>query len=279
MDKETILKNYNMNKKNNPKKGKKILEVQNICKTYQAKNGEVKALNNINFSVEKGEYISIIGPSGCGKSTLLSIIAGLEPKTDGEIYIEGKVGYMLQKDNLLEWRTIYKNVLLGLEIQKELTEENKMYAINLLKKYGLYEFKDKYPTQLSGGMRQRVALIRTLAIRPNILLLDEAFSALDYQTRLMVTEDIYKILKQENITAVMVTHDISEAISMSDRVIVLSQRPATVKSIYEIDFEMENRTPLNCRENPKFSRYFNLMWRELEKYDKAANKDEEKKYI
>ena len=279
MDKEAILKNYNMNKKNNPKKGKKILEVQNICKTYQAKNGEVKALNNINFSVEKGEYISIIGPSGCGKSTLLSIIAGLEPKTDGEIYIEGKVGYMLQKDNLLEWRTIYKNVLLGLEIQKELTEENKMYAINLLKKYGLYEFKDKYPTQLSGGMRQRVALIRTLAIRPNILLLDEAFSALDYQTRLMVTEDIYKILKQENITAVMVTHDISEAISMSDRVIVLSQRPATVKSIYEIDFEMENRTPLNCRENPKFSRYFNLMWRELEKYDKAANKDEEKKYI
>lgn len=279
MDKETILKNYNMNKKNNPKKGQKILEVQNICKTYQAKNGEVKALNNINFSVEKGEYISIIGPSGCGKSTLLSIIAGLEPKTDGEIYIEGKVGYMLQKDNLLEWRTIYRNVLLGLEIQKELTEENKMYAINLLKKYGLYEFKDKYPTQLSGGMRQRVALIRTLAIRPNILLLDEAFSALDYQTRLMVTEDIYKILKQENITAVMVTHDISEAISMSDRVIVLSQRPATVKSIYEIDFEMENRTPLNCRENPKFSRYFNLMWRELEKYDKAANKDEEKKYI
>lgn len=210
MDKETILKNNNMNKKNNPKKGKKILEVQNICKTYQAKNGEVKALENINFSVEKGEYISIIGPSGCGKSTLLSIIAGLEPKTDGEIYIEGKVGYMLQKDNLLEWRTIYKNVLLGLEIQKELTEENKRYAINLLKKYGLYEFKDKYPTQLSGGMRQRVALIRTLAIRPNILLLDEAFSALDYQTRLMVTEDIYKILKQENITAVMVTHDISD---------------------------------------------------------------------
>ena len=279
MDKETILKNNSKNKKNNPKKGKKILEVQNICKTYQAKNGEVKALENINFSVEKGEYISIIGPSGCGKSTLLSIIAGLEPKTDGEIYIEGKVGYMLQKDNLLEWRTIYKNVLLGLEIQKELTEENKRYAINLLKKYGLYEFKDKYPTQLSGGMRQRVALIRTLAIRPNILLLDEAFSALDYQTRLMVTEDIYKILKQENITAVMVTHDISEAISMSDRVIVLSQRPATVKSIYEIDFEMENRTPLNCRENPKFSRYFNLMWRELEKYDKAANKDEGKKYI
>ena len=141
------------------------------------------------------------------------------------MYIDGKVGYMLQKDNLLEWRTIYKNVLLGLEIQKALTEENKNYAIELLKKYGLYEFRNKYPTQLSGGMRQRVALIRTLAIRPKVLLLDEAFSALDYQTRLMVTEDIYKILKAENITVLMVTHDISEAISMSDRVVVLSQRP------------------------------------------------------
>ncbi len=249
---------------------KKILEVKDVYKTYQAKNGEIEALKDVNFNVKEGEYISIIGPSGCGKSTLLSIIAGLEPKTSGEIYIDGKIGYMLQKDNLLEWRTIYKNVLLGLEIQKSLTEENKQYAIELLKKYGLYEFKNKYPTQLSGGMRQRVALIRTLAIRPKILLLDEAFSALDYQTRLMVTEDIYKILKNENITALMVTHDISEAISMSDRVVVLSQRPATVKNIYNIDFDMENRTPLNCRESPKFSKYFNLMWKELEEYDKAA---------
>ena len=251
---------------------KKILEVKNVSKTYQAKNGEIEALKNINFDVEQGEFISIIGPSGCGKSTLLSIISGLEEKSNGKIYIDGKIGYMLQKDNLLEWRTIYKNVLLGLEIQKALTEENKKYVIELLKKYGLYEFRNKYPTQLSGGMRQRVALIRTLAIRPKILLLDEAFSALDYQTRLMVTEDIYKILKNENITAIMVTHDISEAISMSDRVIVLSQRPATVKNIYTIDFEMENRTPLNCRESPKFSKYFNLMWKELEEYDKAAEK-------
>ena len=224
---------------------KSIVRIQNISKTYQAENGEVEALKGINFDVKEGEFISIIGPSGCGKSTLLSIISGLESKTNGEVYIDGKVGYMLQKDNLLEWRTIYKNVLLGLEIQKALTEENKNYAIELLKKYGLYEFRNKYPTQLSGGMRQRVALIRTLAIRPNVLLLDEAFSALDYQTRLMVTEDIYKILKAENITVVMVTHDISEAISMSDRVVVLSQRPATVKNIYTIDFEMENRTPLN----------------------------------
>ena len=250
---------------------KKILEVKDICKTYQAQNGEIEALRNISFDVKEGEYISIIGPSGCGKSTLLSIIAGLENKTSGEIYIDGKIGYMLQKDNLLEWRTIYKNVLLGLEIQKENTDENKKYVEELLKKYGLYEFKDKYPTQLSGGMRQRVALIRTLAIRPNILLLDEAFSALDYQTRLMVTEDIYKILKNENITALMVTHDISEAISMSDRVIILSHRPATVNKIYDIDFEMENRTPLNCREKPKFSKYFNLMWKELEDKDEKIN--------
>lgn len=254
----------------NDKEKKIALEVKNIDKTYQAKNGEIEALKDINFNVKEGEYVSIIGPSGCGKSTLLSIIAGLEEKTNGEIYIDGKIGYMLQKDNLLEWRTIYKNIILGLEIQKALTEENKAYVIELLKKYGLYEFRNKYPTQLSGGMRQRVALIRTLAIRPNLLLLDEAFSALDYQTRLMVTEDIYKILKNENITALMVTHDISEAISMSDRVIVLTPRPATIKNIYDIDFEMENRTPLNCREKPIFSKYFNLMWKELEKYDRAA---------
>ena len=189
---------------------KKILEVKNICKTYQSLNGEIEALKNISFDIKEGEYISIIGPSGCGKSTLLSIISGLESKSSGEIYIDGKIGYMLQKDNLLEWRTIYKNVLLGLEIQKDNTQENREYVEELLKKYGLYEFKDKYPAQLSGGMRQRVALIRTLAIRPKILLLDEAFSALDYQTRLMVTEDIFKILKAENITALMVTHDISE---------------------------------------------------------------------
>ena len=194
---------------------KKVLEIKNICKTYQAPNGEIDALKNISFDINEGEYISIIGPSGCGKSTLLSIIAGLETKTSGEIYIDGKIGYMLQKDNLLEWRTIYNNVLLGLEIQKNNTLENREYVEKLLKKYGLYEFKDKYPRQLSGGMRQRVALIRTLAIRPKILLLDEAFSALDYQTRLMVTEDIYKILKNENITALMVTHDISEGIFQS----------------------------------------------------------------
>ena len=177
--------------------------------------------------------------------------------------ISPKMGYMLQKDNLLEWRTIYKNVLLGLEIRHIKNKENIEYVNQLLKKYDLYDFKDKYPTQLSGGMRQRVALIRTLAVRPKILLLDEAFSALDHQTRINVTKDIYNILKAENITALMVTHDISEAISMSDRVIVLSQRPAKIKNIHTIEFDIPNRTPLNCRESPKFSKYFDTLWKEL----------------
>lgn len=191
---------------------KKILKLKNVSKKYQAKNGEVEALSDISFDVEEGEFVSIIGPSGCGKSTLLSIIAGLEPKTSGDIQIEGSTGYMLQKDSLLEWRNIYNNIMFGLEIGHKKTSENEAYAVELLKKYGLYDFKDKYPTQLSGGMRQRAALIRTLAIKPKILLLDEAFSALDYQTRIMVTNDIFQILKNENITALIVTHDISEGI-------------------------------------------------------------------
>ena len=251
---------------------KEVLKIANISKIYQAKNGEIEALKNINFEVYEGELLSIIGPSGCGKSTLLSIIAGLEEKSSGELYIDGeklrgispKIGYMLQKDSLLEWRSIYKNVMFGLEIRRQLTKENKAYVEELLKKYNLYEFKDKYPSQLSGGMRQRVALIRTLAIKPKILLLDEAFSALDYQTRIMVTKDIYKILKNEKITTVMVTHDISEGISMSDRIVVLSGRPASVKNIHKIEFNIENRDPLNARETPEFSKYFDSIWKELD---------------
>lgn len=242
---------------------KEVLKVKNISKIYQAENGEVEAVKDVSFSVKEGEFVSLIGPSGCGKSTVLSIIAGLEEKNSGNIEIDGQIGYMLQKDSLLEWLTIYKNVLFGLEIKNIKTTENVKYVENLLKKYNLYEFKDKYPNQLSGGMRQRAALIRTLAIKPKILLLDEAFSALDYQTRIMVTKDIYDILKNEHITALIVTHDISEAISMSDRVIVLSNRPAVVKEIHTIDFEMENRTPLNCRESPKFSKYFDTIWKGL----------------
>ena len=249
----------------------KILELKDISKKYQSKKGEIIAIKNINMRVKEGEFVSIIGPSGCGKSTLLSIISGLEEKTTGEIYIEGekiegisaKIGYMLQKDCLLEWRTIWSNVVLGLELKGKINEENKNYVENLLKKYNLYDFKDKYPSELSGGMRQRAALIRTLAVRPKILLLDEAFSALDYQTRIMVTNDIYNILRKEGITAIIVTHDISEAISMSDRVAVLTKRPGTIKDIHKIDFEMENRNPINCRENPKFSKYFNTLWKEL----------------
>lgn len=249
----------------------KILEVRNVSKKYQNKDGEILALQNVNMTVKKGEFVSVIGPSGCGKSTLLSIIAGLEEKNTGEIYIEGekvekisdKVGYMLQKDCLLEWRTILNNTLFGLEVKGKKNKENIEYVEELLKKYNLYEFKDKYPSELSGGMRQRVALIRTLAVKPKILLLDEAFSALDYQTRIMVTNDIYSILRKEGITAIIVTHDISEAISMSDKIFVLSKRPGTIKDIHKIEFEVENRTPLNTRENPKFSQYFNILWKEL----------------
>ena len=248
-----------------------ILEVKNIGKKYQNKEGEILALKNVNFRVKKGEFVSIIGPSGCGKSTLLSIIAGLEEKTTGEIYIEGekvngissKIGYMLQRDCLLEWRNILSNTMFGLEVKGKNDNVNKEYVLELLKKYNLYEFKDKYPSELSGGMRQRVALIRTLAVKPKMLLLDEAFSALDYQTRIMVTNDIYYILRKEKITAIIVTHDISEAISMSDRVLVLSKRPGTIKDIHKINFGIENRTPINCRESPKFSLYFNTLWKEL----------------
>lgn len=249
----------------------KILEVKNIGKTYQGKENEILALSNINFELKEGEFVSIIGPSGCGKSTLLSIIAGLEEKTTGEIYIENekvdgiseKIGYMLQRDCLLEWKTILDNTLFGLQIKNQLNENTRTYAENLLKKYDLYEFKNKYPSELSGGMRQRVALIRTLATNPKILLLDEAFSALDYQTRIMVTHDIYDILRKENITALMVTHDISEAISMSDRVVVLTKRPGTIKNVHEIKFNLENRNPINCREQAEFTGYFNTLWKEL----------------
>mgnify|MGYP004469737513 FL=1 len=250
---------------------KKILEVKNINKKYQGKEGEILALKDVSFDVNDGEFISIIGPSGCGKSTLLSIIAGLESKSSGSISLNGKemegsspsIGYMLQRDCLLEWRSILSNAMFGLEIKGKTSNSDKEYVEKLLKKYNLYEFKDKYPSELSGGMRQRAALIRTLAIKPKILLLDEAFSALDYQTRIMVTNDIYSILRKEHITAIIVTHDISEAISMSDRVLVLSERPGTVKDIHNIDFKIDGRNPINCRESPKFSTYFNTLWKEL----------------
>ena len=192
----------------------KILELKNIKKIYHEKQGEIIALDNISFNVKDKEFISIIGPSGCGKSTILSILANIESLTQGEIKMKGKVkvGYMLQQDSLFPWKTVLENCYIGLKIQKQDTKENKNKVLKLLKKYGLYEFKDKYPSSLSGGMRQRVALIRTLAINPDILLLDEPFSALDYQTRLAVSDDVWKIIKKEKKTTIMITHDVAEAI-------------------------------------------------------------------
>lgn len=249
-----------------------IVEINNIAMNYQSPNGEIPAITNVNLQIVKGEFICIVGPSGCGKSTLLSIIAGLLKPSSGSIAINGKeisgtcekVGYMLQKDYLFEWRTIFQNVMLGLEIRKIKTNDNIEYVNNLLKTYGLYEFRNKYPSQLSGGMRQRAALIRTLALKPEILLLDEAFSALDYQTRLAVADDIYSIIKKESKTAILVTHDIAESISMADRVIVLSSRPATIKSIHNIKLTCEKRTPFCSREAPEFRHYFNTIWKELD---------------
>ncbi len=249
-----------------------IVNVQNVSLKYQSPNGEIEAISNIDFAVKTAEFVSIVGPSGCGKSTLLSVIAGLLPPTAGKVYVNGElvtktspmVGYMLQKDHLFSWRTIWQNVTLGLEVQKCKTKENTDYVKDLLRTYGLYEFKDKYPAQLSGGMRQRAALIRTLATRPEILLLDEAFSALDYQTRLAVSDDIYRIIRKEKKTVIMVTHDISESISMSDRVIVLSGRPAVIRNTHEISFAGPDVPPLARRELPEFRGYFNAIWKELD---------------
>lgn len=249
----------------------KGLELKNIKKIYQDDIGETIAIKDFSYTFVPESFTSIIGPSGCGKSTLLSIIAGLEKVNAGEILFNGvpfdnenfNIGYMLQKDYLLDWRTIYKNILFGLEVKNRLNDESIEYAINLLKKYDLYDFRNKYPSQLSGGMRQRVALIRTLAINPDILLLDEAFSALDYQTRLAVTEDVYQIIKNEKKITIMVTHDIPESITMSDNVIVLTQRPATIKNVHNIAFNLENRTPMQCREASEFSNYFDKIWKEL----------------
>lgn len=248
-----------------------LLEVSDVCLSYHSMSGETPALSHVSFALLPGEFLAIVGPSGCGKSTLLNLIAGLLAPEQGSITINGqpvsskncKIGYMLQKDHLLEWRTIYKNILLGLEIRKERNPSRLNDIEEMLQTYGLEKFRNAYPSQLSGGMRQRAALIRTLALDPELLILDEPFSALDYQTRLAVSDDIGRILRAEKRPAILVTHDISEAISMADRIIVLSARPATVKKIIPIEFSMKNRTPLECRNTPEFKDYFNLIWKEL----------------
>ena len=246
----------------------KLLALENVSYKYHTKEQETVAIKDLSFTVSNDEFVSIIGPSGCGKTTILSLIAGLLKPCNGKILLntENKntgFAYMLQKDHLFEWRTIEENVFLPLEIKKLNTKRNKDHALSLLDKYGLKDFKKAYPDNLSGGMRQRVALIRTLAINPDLLLLDEPFSALDYQTRLSVCEDVHTIIKSEHKTSILVTHDITEAIAMSDKVVVLSERPATVKAIYKIN--LKETSPIKRRYLPEFSKYFDLLWRHLNK--------------
>ena len=248
-----------------------LLEVKDVCLSYHSLSGETAALSHISFHLMPEEFLAVVGPSGCGKSTLLNLICGLLHAESGTILMNGKplnkdsarIGYMLQKDHLLEWRSIYRNVLLGLEIQGELTKDNLSYVDELLKLYELDKFRDSRPSQLSGGMRQRAALIRTLVLEPDILLLDEPFSALDYQTRLEVSDDIFRIIKEQEKTALLVTHDISEAIAMGEQVIVLSSRPASIKNVFDIHLSVDKRTPFSSRTAPEFSAYFHQIWKEL----------------
>jgi NitT/TauT family transport system ATP-binding protein len=259
---------------------KPILELKDISYSYHNLKGETPALSHISFQVERGEFVAIAGPSGCGKSTLLSIIFGLLVPESGEVLFHisqgemqasrhqtaglcPKMGYMLQHDHLFEWRTIYQNVLLGLEINHQLTEDKIDRVIQLLKDYDLYKFKDKKPSELSGGMKQRAALIRTLVLDPEILLLDEPFSALDYQTRLSVSSDICNIIRSTGKTAILITHDLSEAISLSDRILVMSKRPATIKCDIPIHLTISEDSPLASRNAPEYRGYFNQLWKEI----------------
>lgn len=243
-----------------------ILEIKNLSKVYHAKSGETKALEDINLNIKNGEFICIVGSSGCGKSTLLSILAELESESSGTIDWNNKkpvIGYMLQNDALFPWLTILDNATLGLDIQKKKTKENIAYVKDLLKTYSLADFINKYPNELSGGMKQRVALIRTLALKPDILLLDEPFSALDYQTRLAVSDDVYRIIKKEKKTVIMITHDIAEAISLADRIVVLSKRPGKIKSIYEINLTNKSN-PIENRKTKEFCTYYDIIWKDLD---------------
>ena len=242
-----------------------ILRIKNLKKTYHDIKGEIPAIEDINIDVYNNEFIAIVGPSGCGKSTLLKILAGLEKESSGSILFNGKkkIGFMLQTDSLFPWKTVLENSLIGLEIENKKNKKSIKKVHDLLEKYGLNEFKNKYPSSLSGGMRQRVALIRTLATNPDILLLDEPYSALDYQTRLKVGDDVFKIIKEENKTVVIVTHDIAEAISMCNKIIVFSKRPAIIKNIHEINLSNKS-TPINNRESKEFKDYYKLIWKEID---------------
>ena len=242
-----------------------ILKINNLSKNYYTQKNEIKAIENLSFNVYKNEILAIVGPSGCGKSTLLGILANLENKTSGSIIKNNdyKIGYMLQSDSLFPWLNVLDNSIIGLDIANNKTKDTINYVISLLKKYGLYDFKDNYPNNLSGGMKQRCALIRTLAINPDLILLDEPFSALDYQTRLALSNDMYQIIKNENKTAILITHDIAEAISMADRVIVLTKRPCQVKDIYEIKLNSKS-DPISNRKDKNFNYYYDMIWRDLD---------------
>lgn len=256
-----------------------IARLDNVRLIYHEPHAETLAIDDISLAIERGEFTAIVGPSGCGKTTLLSMLAGILKPSSGEVEVLGKklyenktqkslrvsndTGYMLQRDNLLDWRTIEENVLLGLEIKHMLNDETRQYARELLSRYGLADFMKLYPRQLSGGMRQKVALIRTLVFRPSLLLLDEPFSALDFQTRLLLADEVSTIIRSEGCTAVLVTHDISEAISMCDRVAVLTARPASVRR--EIEISLTGQTPLERRNDSRFKDYFNTVWREMMK--------------
>lgn len=245
----------------------KLIEIKNLCKKYYTKNKEIMAISDISLDIYKNEFIAIVGPSGCGKSTLLNIIGGIDKKSSGEIIFDNdiKVGYMLQDDCLLPWLSIIDNCLLGLKVNNLITPDNIKYVKDLINTYGLTDFMYSYPSSLSGGMRQRVALIRTLALRPDVLLLDEPFSALDYQIRLKVADDVYKIIKDNKKTVIMITHDIGEACSVADRVIVLTSRPSTVKKIFDIKLK---DTPINNRKAPEFITYYDMVWKEIDIDDK-----------
>jgi NitT/TauT family transport system ATP-binding protein len=251
------------------------IELDGVCLSYFTMKQETEALRDIKMSIEVGEFISIVGPSGCGKSTLLSLVAGMVKPTKGKVLIDGhevsgtspKVGYMLQHDHLLEWRDVLSNLLVGAEVRRMDYKKAESKAIQLLERYGLGGFAHHTPTQLSGGMRQRVALIRTLVTEPDILLLDEPFSSLDYQTRLTLADEIFNIIKDQGKTAILVTHDISEAISMADRVMVMSNRPGTISKIYAIEMdEGKVLSPWRKREATRYHDYFNDIWRELQSY-------------
>lgn len=231
-----------------------LINICNLSKTYHTLTKEIKALENITYNIEENKIISVVGPSGCGKSTLLNLITELEKPSDG--YIRNNrdltIGYMMQSSALLPWLTVFDNACLGLDIKKIHNEDSIKYVNDLLKKYDLYDFKDEYPNNLSGGMKQRLALIRTLAIKPNILLLDEPFSKLDIETRKNISNDVYKIIKELNITTILITHDIEEALSLSNDIIILTKRPGKIKAVYKLNFD-ENILPNERRKDEIFN--------------------------